>query len=219
MHCIILGATGLVGQELLALAINSEAVTRITAPTRRPLPPHAKLFNPIVDFAKLPPEAPWWQADVALCALGSTLKQAGSRPRFVEIDHDYVLQSAEYLRAAGTPTFIYNSSVGADVAANSFYLQVKGQIETDLAAVGFPCLGIVRPSLLDGGARPERRLAESAGLVLAKLFEPLIPKGYRAVKTSAVAQAMWQLARTAQAGLTVVESADIYALQQQSNRG
>ncbi len=214
MHCIILGATGLVGQELLAWALQSPVITRITAPTRRPLTPHAKLLNPIVDFANLPQDASWWQADVALCALGSTLKQAGSRQRFIEIDHDYVLQSAKFLHAAGTHTFVYNSSLGADIAAQSFYLQVKGQIETDLSHVGFASLGIVRPSLLQGGTRPDRRLAESAGLLLAKWFEPLIPKGYRAVKTSAVAQTMWQLALTAPAGLTVVESADIYALQQ-----
>ena len=60
-HLLILGATGLVGQQLLQQALQDPTVSRVTAPTRKPLPPHAKLDNPIVDFAALPEKAAWWQ--------------------------------------------------------------------------------------------------------------------------------------------------------------
>ena len=219
MKCIILGATGLVGQQLLAQALANPQISEVIAPTRKPLPACAKLTNPIVDFAQLPEQAAWWQADIALCALGTTLKQAGSRGRFIEVDHDYVLQSAKLMLKAGTPVFVYNSSLGANPHASSFYLQVKGQIETDLTELGFQSLGIVRPSLLDGGPRPDNRVAERIGLVVAKLLGPVVPKRYRAVKTDAVAAMMWQLAITAAHGKTIVESDVIYRMQQDIQGG
>jgi len=73
---LIIGASGQVGQELLQLALQHPDILRVVAPSRRPLPSHAKLENPIVDFDKLPEDAPWWKADFALCALGTTLRQA-----------------------------------------------------------------------------------------------------------------------------------------------
>lgn len=219
MKCIILGATGLVGQQLLARALANPEIREVIAPTRRPLPKAAKLTNPIIDFAQLPEEAEWWHADIALCALGTTLKQAGSKSRFIEVDHDYVLHSAKLMLKAGTPVFIYNSSLGANPGARSFYLQVKGQIETDLTALGFQSLGIVQPSLLDGGPRPDNRLAERFGVAIAKLLGPVVPKRYRAVKTDAVAAMMWQLATTAAPGTTIVGSDAIYQIQQDMQYG
>jgi len=46
------------------------------APTRRPLA-HADpaLHNPVVDFERLPVDAPGWAVDAVLCALGSPIKQ------------------------------------------------------------------------------------------------------------------------------------------------
>lgn len=43
----IVGATGLVGNALLHLLQRDPQVTAIVAPTRRPLPPHEKLENPV----------------------------------------------------------------------------------------------------------------------------------------------------------------------------
>lgn len=210
MKCIILGATGLVGQQLLQQALANPEYSQVIAPTRKTLPPHAKLHNPIVDFNKLPADAPWWQADVAVCALGTTMKIAGSRQAFWQIDHDYVLDAATIAKQAGVSVFIYNSSLGADAQAKSFYLQVKGKVENDLAALGFSTLGIVRPSFLDGGARPEKRPGEAIAIFFAKMLAPLIPKRYRAVSTSKVASAMWALAKSQAHGAVVVESDEIY---------
>jgi len=53
---LLAGATGLVGGGALAVALADARVSRLVAPTRRPLPPHPKLLNPIVDSASLPRE-------------------------------------------------------------------------------------------------------------------------------------------------------------------
>src|SRR3546814_12759061 len=74
MKILHVGATGLVGQLVLARLLESPGVARVVAPTRRPLalrPP--ALENPVVDFDALPADAPWWAVDAAICTLGTTL--------------------------------------------------------------------------------------------------------------------------------------------------
>lgn len=203
---IILGATGLVGQQALQLALAHPEVARIIAPTRRPLPAHDKLENPIVDFAQLPIDAPWWKADAVICALGTTLRLAGSAEAFYRVDHDFVLAAALAARQAGTPNFALNSSLGARPDGSSFYLRVKGETENDLIALGFPSLTIVRPSLLDGGPRPDKRRGEQIALWVSKLLGPLLPRRIRPVSTKAVASALLQASLGTTTGVKIIES-------------
>lgn len=206
---LILGGTGLVGGQLVEAALNHPLVDTVVAPTRRPLRARAGLVNPQVDYAQLPEQALWWRTDAALCALGTTLKQAGSQAAFREVDYHYVLDAARLARQAGTPVFVLNSSLGADANARSFYLRTKGETERDLARLGFPSLSYVRPSLLDGGARPDARPAEATGLWLARRLKGVIPPRYRAVSTRAVAECMLAQALAAKPGIGVVESNEI----------
>lgn len=206
---LIFGSTGLVGQQLLKLALADSSVGQVIAPTRKPLPPQARLINPLVSFDDLPSDAAWWRVDAALCALGTTMRQAGSQAAFRQVDHDYVLAAARLAHHAGTPAFVLTSSVGADLASKSFYLRVKAEAERELAQLGFASLTLVRPSLLDGGPRPQRRLAEEIGIWLARLFAPLIPARYRAVSTAEVAACMLAAALTSRPGTSVCESESI----------
>jgi len=203
---LIIGATGQVGQEILQLALQHHEIFRVIAPTRRPLPSHAKLENPIVNFDSLPKDAPWWKADFALCTLGTTLRQAKSRAAFYRVDHDYTLTMAELAHLAGTPTFGLVSSLGANPLSLVFYLRVKGEIERDLAALGFTSLVIVRPSLLVGGPRSSGRPLEAVGLFLGEHLAALLPRRYRAVSTHNVARALFAAALRSPAGLHLIES-------------
>ena len=203
---LILGATGQVGQALLELALQHPEISRVVAPTRRPLPPHAKLDNPLVDFEQLPEDAAWWKSDLTLCALGTTLRQTKSKAGFYRVDHDYVLVAAKLARRAGTPTFGLVSSLGADASSRLFYLRVKGETEQTLATLGFVSRVIMRPSLLIGGTRANARLLEAFGLFLGKCLASLLPRRYRAVTTLQVAQALLKACLQAPAGLLVIES-------------
>ena len=203
---LILGATGQVGQALLILALQHPEISRVVAPSRRPLSPHAKLENPVVNFDKLPEDAPWWKADFAVCALGTTLRQAKSRAGFYRVDHDYVLAAAGLTRRAGTPTFGLVSSLGADPRSRVFYLRVKGEAERDLSALGFASLTIARPSLLIGGPRSSGRPVEAIGLFIGKHLAALLPRRYRAVSTVQVARALLEAALGAPPGVQVIES-------------
>jgi uncharacterized protein YbjT (DUF2867 family) len=203
---VIIGATGQVGQEMLRMALHHPEISRVVAPSRRPLPSHVKLENPVVNFDDLPEDPHWWKADFTLCALGTTLRQAKSRAGFYRVDHDYVLAVAELTHRAGTPAFGLVSSLGANPLSLVFYLRVKGEVERDLAALGFSSLTIARPSLLIGGPRSKARPLEAIGLFLGAHLAALLPRRYRAVSTRNVAGALLVAALQAPAGIHFVES-------------
>jgi uncharacterized protein YbjT (DUF2867 family) len=202
---LLVGATGLVGQAVLQRALGDPRVARIIAPTRRPLAPHPRLDNPIVDFDRLPADAPWWRVDGAICTLGTTIRQAGSREAFRQVDHDYPLAVARLLRAHGTTAFALNSSMGANPESGNFYLRTKGEVEVAIGACGFPSLTLVRPGLL-GGRRAEFRLGERAALIALRVLGPLLPRRYRISPAGHVAAALLDAVIGAAPGRHVVES-------------
>lgn len=206
---MILGATGAVGQALLNFALAHSEIEHIIAPTRKALFPHQKLENPIVDFSDLPKDASWWKCDAVLCALGTTIADAGSQKAFFTIDHDYVLNAAKLANNAGVPCFIYNSSMGANISARSFYLQTKGKIEQSLNALHFKSTYHFRPSLLIVSRRPKFRFGEFYATLFFKFFDILIPRAYKAIKVEDVAQAMLYETLNPKVGLHIINSGDI----------
>ena len=202
---LIAGATGLVGRHALALALADPHVSRVVAPTRRALPAHAKLENPVVDFEALPAQAPWWSVDGVVCALGTTIRDAGSQAAFRRVDVDYVLAVAANARDADARAFALNSSLGADAGARGFYLRCKGEAERGVEALGYPSLTIVRPSII-GGERERRRPMEHLGMVALRAFEPLVPKRYRVAPAERIARCLLDAARVAAPGVRIVES-------------
>jgi len=202
---LLVGATGLVGQSVLAQALADPRVTRLVAPTRRALPPHPKLLNPLVDFDALPAEAPWWSVDGVICTLGTTIKKAGSPSAFRRVDHDYPLAVATLSRRHGATAFALTSSLGADATSRTFYLRTKGEIENALRALAFPSLTMLRPSLI-GGDRAERRPSEALALRLLTALSFLTPRRYRIVPATRIAQKLLTSALAATPGTHVIES-------------
>ncbi|RMF15255.1 MAG: NAD-dependent dehydratase [Gammaproteobacteria bacterium] len=189
MKLMVLGATGAVGREVLELAARDGRFESIVAPTRRPLPARAGLVNPVWPMTLPLPEDAAWQVDALICCLGSTLRKAGSRAAFRQVDHDLVLAAAARARAGGARTCVLNSSLGADPQSGNFYLRTKGETERDLADIGFERLVYVRPSLIDAG-REEVRPAEWLGIRVARVLRPLIPDRYKPVTPEKIAQTM-----------------------------
>ena len=202
---MLVGATGLVGQSVLAQALAHPQVQRVVAPTRRPLSAHPKLLNPVVDFNALPEDAPWWAVDAVICALGTTIKTAGSQGAFYAVDHDLPLRVAGLAQGHGAQAYALNSALGADAASRVFYSRTKGELERDLQSLGYLSLTFVRPGLI-GGERAEPGLAEQIGVKLSQWIRPLLPKRYRVVPAARIAFHLLQAALTAQPGVRVVMS-------------
>jgi uncharacterized protein YbjT (DUF2867 family) len=197
---LLAGATGLVGSRVLRLLLESPHYSRVTILTRRWVElDHPRLEQLVVDFQSLPP---FGSPDDVFCALGSTIKKAGSQTAFREIDHDYPLAVARQAVEAGAKQFVLVSSVGADRRSGNFYLRVKGELEDALAALPFRSLHVFQPSFLMG-ERAEARTGERLGIVAAKMLGPLLVGGlrkFRAVPAEAVARAMVESAVRAEPG-------------------
>jgi uncharacterized protein YbjT (DUF2867 family) len=204
-YVLVVGATGLVGRHCLDELLIDPTITLITAPTRRALNvTHSKLKNLVLDFSRLESALEGLTFNQAICCLGTTIKEAGSKERFREVDHDYPLTLAKIAKAGGATHYLVVTSIGADARSMIFYNRVKGELERDLATLGFAALTIVRPSLLLG-----KRETSRFGEKLAEPFAKLLPKKWRAIQAKTVARALVTLAREPASGIRVVESAGL----------
>lgn len=213
----IAGATGLIGRETIAALGREPGVRRIIALTRRELPAAVasltateRLTERVVDFESLEELHPGvlGGAPTVACALGTTIRTAGTRERFYRVDHDYVVGLGRLAQGGGVRHFIVVSALGADPWSRIFYTRVKGEMERDLAAVGLPSLTILRPSLLLGD-REEFRLAER----IASFFAPIVPGRHRPVRAGDVARVIARLAvEGGSGGVRIIESDEIRRL-------
>lgn len=198
------GATGLVGGEVLDRLLADNRVTRVIAPTRRALErTHVRLDNPVVDFDALPADAAWWAVDGTICTLGTTMRQAGSREAFRRVDHAYPLQAARLARAHGARAFALNSAAGANVRSMFFYSRVKGELERDLDVLGYDSLTLVRPGLI-GGARSTPRAGEAAAGAVLRALGPILPRAWRISPAGRIADVLVDAVLAARPGRHVV---------------
>ncbi|UDQ82473.1 NAD-dependent dehydratase [Erwinia rhapontici] len=208
MKLLLAGATGLVGGQVLRLALQDERVTSVVAPVRRALPAHPKLLAPVVNFDSLPWNEPWWQADAMICTLGTTMKKAQTRDAFKRVDYHYPLAIARQAKAQGVQTCVLNSATGVSIASRFFYNRVKGELERDLAQLGFDSLTLVRPGLI-GGEREEARTMEALMMSFLRVAGPLLPKRMRLNPAQNIARALLDAALNPQPGNHIIPAAEL----------
>lgn len=212
---IVIGATGLVGSQLVQALLASPEYQRVLAVVRRPaLPPHPKLVSIETPFEQLDRALADVKADEAYCCLGTTLRQAGTKAEFHKVDYGYAYAFAHRLKQNGVPHFLLVSAVGAAANSPVFYNRVKGRLETDIKALGFARLSIFRPSLLLGDRR-EKRLAEALTARLSPLISPFLVgplTKMHPIQSSVVAKAMAGVAQTEGQGETFYYYQEMQAL-------
>lgn len=204
---LVLGATGLVGRECLRLLLDDPTVAHVVALARRPFPDDVtspKLRVAIVDFDRLVVCGELFAVDQVFCALGTTIKQAGSQDAFRRVDFEYPLAAAKLGVEHGARHFLLVSALGASAQSRIFYNRVKGQLEDALRTLPYRSVTIVRPSLLLG-ERSEFRLGEA----IAKRIGWLAPGKYRPVTAKLVAEALVSAARDDVPGMRIIESNEI----------
>ncbi|WP_409309145.1 NAD(P)H-binding protein [Pectobacterium sp. B1J-3] len=209
---LLLGATGLVGNELLQLLKANHRVETIYAPTRKPLPPSEKLVNPHHADLSVAISQLISPVDIAFCCLGSTLKTAGSKKAFRYVDYTLVVEASKAALALGAKHLLAVSALSANTASPFFYSRVKGEAEKSLRQQGWQHLTLAQPSMLLG-ERTERRPLESLSAPLFRLF----PARWRAIEGKTVAQALLNQAFSPEpkASVTVLESDQLRTLGKQ----
>ena len=180
-QAVIFGATGAVGRKLLDLCLNGDNYEQVNVVARRPADvSHSRLnwieseFDALDDLSPIPGLA----GGDAFCCLGTTIKSAGSKEKFYQVDHDYVVNAARYARNCNVKNFSMVSAIGANATSRNFYSKTKGEVETAVIAENLPSLRVFRPSLLKG-KREEFRLKEEIGNVLSLLMTPVFYLGLR----------------------------------------
>lgn len=203
---LILGATGLVGRELLDLLLRDDTVDRVSVITRRPTgKSHHRLDEHVFDLTEMEKHRSLFAVDQLFSALGSTIRQAGSQEEFRRIDYELPLTAARLAREHGAEHFLLVSALGANDKSRVFYNRVKGEIERDIIALDYPAVTIARPSLLLGD-RTERRRGED----LAKPLGWLMPRRFKPIQASTVARALIEAAARPNArGTRILESREM----------
>jgi len=211
----VAGATGLVGRALLARLAVDARVGPVTALVRRPGGLPAAVQPLVVDWTRPGLDATLPSIDWAFCALGTTIKVAGSQAAFRAVDVDAVLAFAAAARAAGANRFGLVSAMGADARSSVFYNRCKGEVEQALTAQDWPRLVIARPSLLLGErtalGQPQRP-AEALAQRLMPAVGWLIPKALRPISADAVATALAEAVAAPGEPLQILPSDALQAL-------
>ncbi|ANU14263.1 Oxidoreductase [Planococcus halocryophilus Or1] len=200
---LLAGASGLVGNELLHILLNSAQYSHVKILVRHPLEiTHEKLEQVTIDFDKLDEYAQHFDVDYVYCCLGTTIKKAGSQEAFKKVDYDYPLKMAELAASQQTKNFLVITALGADSTSKVFYSRTKGQLQLRLKKTGLIALHIFQPSLLLG-ERKEFRLGEKFATILSPVISILMRgkmKKYKPVEAKNVALAMYEVAQIERTG-------------------
>lgn len=186
----VVGATGLVGKQLVDLLLENQNFEKVKIFVRRNSGiQHPKLEQHIVDFGDNESWKTQLKGDVLFSTLGTTVKQAGNKEKQYDIDFTLNYNFAKAAQENGIENYVLVSSIGANAKSGIFYTRIKGELDDTVAKLGFPNLAILRPSSLTG-ERKEKRVGEVITIPLATFFTKFVFKKYRPIKDTIVAQAM-----------------------------
>ena len=204
---LVVGATGAVGREIVRGLCEDENYDKIIVWARRELNfSHEKLETQIIDFDEIK-DMPPREIDEIFCALGTTMKQAGSRGQFYKVDVSYPVNIAKWGIASGARRFALISSQGANERSRFFYLRAKGKAEKKIAALGFKSLQIARLPAIKS-EREQVRIGELFTIWLFGLLPKFILTNYRPMSTKDIAKAVIAAAQTDAKGVQIYHPRD-----------
>lgn len=210
MKAIIVGSSGLIGNELLHLLLADEHYDSVEILVRNPLViSHQKLQQIVVDFDRISELD--FDADIVFCTLGTTMKKAKTKEAFIKVDYEYPLQLARLCAKRNISKFFLVTALGSSSSSSIFYNQVKGKLEDEIKKLSLSSVVIFRPSMLLGN-RNEFRFAEKIGQIAMRTFDFLLIgnlRKFKAVKARDVAQAMLNCSFTTTGTIKTIDSDEI----------
>jgi uncharacterized protein YbjT (DUF2867 family) len=211
-NAMIVGATGLVGNELLQLLVKEQRYDKILLLVRRPLDVQdSSIVQEVINFDQIGTFQSPFPVDDVFCTLGTTIKTAGSQDAFRKVDFEYVVELGRWCKRNKVRQMLVVSAMGADHNSGIFYNRVKGEMEQALRNLDLP-VTIFRPSLLMGNRKEHRsgeKMAQSIMGGLGFLFVGGLKK-YKGIPGSTVAKAMIRVASEGTTGFKVLNSAQLW---------
>ncbi len=171
MIAVVVGGSGLTGSFLIQALLADPSVSRVIALGRKSLGlADSKLVEVLIpDIGQLPSVASQLKGDLFFCCLGTTIKKAGTKEAFREVDFDGVVAFGNVASGHRAKSLTVVSAMGANKGSQIFYNRVKGETEAALEELPLERLVIFRPALLVG-PRQEFRLGE---LIASKVLGPV----------------------------------------------
>ncbi|MEQ1448973.1 NAD(P)H-binding protein [Acinetobacter lwoffii] len=198
-HPIVIGATGLVGKQLIKRLQDEPTCQQITAVVRKhqnDLDALDKVQQLVLeDFLMLNDQDVSKHSHGFSC-LGSTMKKAGSKQAFYSIDYTINAHFAELLQQTSAH-YLLLSAMGANCQSHFYYNRVKGELEEYVQTLTLDRISLIRPSLLIG-ERPEQRFLEDIAQQVYHKVSRFIPDSfaYKPVTAEQVAHTMVEAALT-----------------------
>lgn len=188
---MVIGATGLVGSQLISLLFDDPLFDKVIVFTRRSTGrQHQKLEERIIDFNS---PAQWREevkGDVLFSTLGTTLRTAGSKEAQYLIDYTYQYRFAEAAAKNSVPDYVLVSSAGSSPDSVIFYSRMKGQLERDVKKLSFQHISLIRPGQLAGN-RKEKRSGEKISIAVLRAVSSIPGLGLlKPIDAALVAKAM-----------------------------
>ncbi|ENW00981.1 nucleoside-diphosphate sugar epimerase [Acinetobacter bereziniae] len=197
-NAIVIGATGLVGQCLIEQLNSLAECEKITVIVRRQIAefnPYKKVEQFVLEDFLLLNDQDVNGYSHAFSCLGSTIKKAGSKEAFYNIDFEINAHFADLFETTETHLILV-SAMGANAGSPIFYNRVKGELETYIQKLDLYRFSIIRPSLLLG-ERNEKRFFEDVSQKLYRRFSHWVPNSfkYKPVTAQQVAHTMVEAAQ------------------------
>lgn len=214
LTAVVLGATGFIGEQLVQQLLNDAAFSKVRILVRRQVElSHAKLEVAVLDFNNLTEyRKKLGKGDCIFCCIGTTnSKVKGDKMAYRKVDFDIPVNAAKMGKDAGFTNYLLVSAVGANAASSNFYLKLKGEVENQIAHIGFESFHAFRPSMLFG-KRKKFRLGETIGKGVMKFLSVLFIGGlkkYRGIEGLVVAKAMVTEAKSGKKGTFVYHYEDM----------
>lgn len=204
---IIAGASGLIGRSLTQMLLNSNDYGQVIALVRKPLGiQHDKLKEQTINFDNLSEMEEFPEADDVFCALGTTMKKAGSKELFYKVDFTYPYELAARALKSGARRFFLVSAMGSNMKSRHFYNRVKGELEDQISFLNYRTIYIFKPSLLRGN-RSENRPGEKFAQAMTRIIPFIGPwKKYRPIHADKVADAIMKVAKQEDKGCYFYQS-------------
>ena len=189
---LVIGATGLTGKFLVNYLLESDKYQSVVIFTRRALAiQNPKLVTHIVDFTHMVDWSELIQGDDVFSAMGTTIKQAGSKEAFYKVDYTYPANFIEMAVRNGAKRLFLVSAPGVSTKSPVFYNRVKAQLEEYLTTLELHTSAYFRPSVIYGD-REETRLAENVGEKFLEFSSRWVPgmKKYKPISGQELARAI-----------------------------